>query len=391
MNASNNLVESPFGAPAAQPDTAGSRQLQQRESAETLAMVAMAKRFPRDVIANTDKILNAFTRPSLAERAQYQFSKGGSDVAGPSIRAAEAIAQMWGNLCFGFSEISRGIGYDGVPFSEVEAFCWDLESTNRQPLKFIVRHWRDTKRGGYKITDERDIYELVANQAQRRKRACILALIPGDVVEAAMAQADVTLRTKADTSPEAMTKMVDAFAAFGVTKEQIEKRIQRRLDAIQPAQVVQLKRIYTSLRDEMSTPADWFDPEGAGDDGAPAGGKPSVKMPTAKPPQQPAAAAGMPEPTPAPTPPTAAAAADPDTGELFRVPPGAQEVKPTREPAGTGVLATDGERSLILKRARTAGVEMAALLESAGVTGLPADLAGLTKDGFIALKDALPR
>ncbi len=254
----NTLVESPFAgqAPA---DTSGSRQLQQRENAETLAMVAMAKRHPRDVVANTDKILNAFTRTSLAERASYQFSKGGSDVNGPSIRAAEAIAQMWGNLSFGFREISRGIGHDGVPYSEVEAFCWDMESGNRQPLQFIVRHWRDTKRGGYKITDERDIYELVANQAQRRKRACILALVPGDVIEAAMAQADVTLRTKADTSPEAMVKMVEAFGAFGVTKEQIEKRIQRRLDTIQPAQVVTLKRIYASLRDDMSTPADWFE------------------------------------------------------------------------------------------------------------------------------------
>ena len=256
----NELVESPF-ASQAPVESSGSRQLQQRENAETLAMVAMAHRFPRNVIANTDKILNAFTRATLAEKAAYQFAKGGSDVSGPSIRAAEAIAQMWGNLSFGFREVSRGIGADGVPFSEVEAFCWDMEAGNRQPLQFIVRHWRDTKRGGYKITDERDIYELVANQAQRRKRACILALVPGDVVEAAMTQADVTLRTKADTSPEAMAKMVEAFAPFGVTKEHIEKRIQRRLDTIQPAQVVMLKRVYASLRDDMSTPADWFEME----------------------------------------------------------------------------------------------------------------------------------
>ncbi len=263
MNASTSLVESPFaGSQVA--ESAGSRQLQQRENAETLAMVAMAHRFPRNVIANTDKILNAFTRTTLAEKAAYQFAKGGSDVSGPSIRAAEAIAQMWGNLSFGFKEISRGVDPDGVKFSEVEAFCWDMEAGNRQPLQFIVRHWRDTKRGGYAITDERDIYELIANQAQRRKRACILALVPGDVVEAAMNQADVTLRTKADTSPEAMAKMLEAFAPFGVTKEHIEKRIQRRLDTIQPAQVVMLKRVYASLRDDMSSPADWFEM----DDGA---------------------------------------------------------------------------------------------------------------------------
>lgn len=258
----NELIESPFGARGTQiADTAGAKQGQVRELAEMQVKYLMAQQFPRDQIANMDKILNAFTRPALAEKSQYQFARGGTDIVGPSIRAAEAIAQQWGNMEFGFSEVSRGIGPDGVPYSEVEAFARDLENRNQRPLKFIVRHWRDTRQGGYQIKDERDIYELIANQAQRRVRACILAMIPGDVVEAAMQQAEVTLRTKADVSPEAMLKMVEAFEPFGVTKEHIEKRIQRRLDTIQPAQVVQLKRIYASLRDDMSNPGDWFEIE----------------------------------------------------------------------------------------------------------------------------------
>jgi len=35
----------------------------------------------------------------------------------------------------------------------------------------------------------------------------------------------MTLQTQADTSPEAMQKMIAAFEPFGVGKEQIEKRI----------------------------------------------------------------------------------------------------------------------------------------------------------------------
>lgn len=258
----NNAVANPFGSKtSAIVETAGARQSQSRELAEMQTKYLMAQRFPRDVVANTDKILNAFTRPALAEKSQYQFARGGSDIVGPSIRAAEAIAQQWGNMEFGFREVSRATGEDGVPYSEVEAFACDLEARNRRPLQFIVRHWRDTKAGGYKLKDERDIYELIANQAQRRVRACIIAMIPGDVIEAAMDQAEITLRTQADTSPETIAKMVDAFAPFGVTKEHIEKRIQRRLDAIQPAQVVMLKRVYASLRDDMSAPSDWFDIE----------------------------------------------------------------------------------------------------------------------------------
>lgn len=257
----------PFAMTAAPAQSGGAlaRGNEQRAVAEVQAAVLMAKRFPRDQIAAMDRILNSFTRPSLAEVSQYQYSKGGTDVSGPSIRSAEAIAQGWGNIDFGFRELSRGVGHDGVPFSEVEAYAWDMETLTRKPLQFIVRHWRDTKKGGYKITDERDIYELVANQAQRRVRACLLSIIPGDVTEAAMKQADLTLKSNADTGPEAQAKMVEAFAGFGVTKEQIEKRIQRRLDTIQPAQMVSLKKIYVSLRDGMSTAADWFDMEAGGE------------------------------------------------------------------------------------------------------------------------------
>ena len=129
-------------------------------------------------------------------------------------------------------------------------------------------HSRYTRSGTKKLEDPRDIYELVANNGARRLRACILASIPGDVTEAAMQQADVTLKSKADTSPGAMQKMVAAFAEFGVQREHIEKRIQRRIDAITPAQVVSLKRIYVSLRDDMSTAADWFEID-AGEGAAP--------------------------------------------------------------------------------------------------------------------------
>lgn len=257
-------IDSPFAAQrsvATVAESAGARQNQSRELAETQTKYLMAERFPRDERAAMDRILNSFSRSGLAERAQYQFSRGGSDVAGPSIHAAQSIAQGWGNIEFGWRELSRGIGADGKPYSEVEAFAIDLQSRVPSRLTFIVPHWRDTKQGGYKLKDERDVYELCASQAQRRKRACILSVIPQDVIDAAMDQADATLKTTADTSPEAMQKMVAAFGAFGVTKEQIEKRIQRRLDSIQAAQVVALKRIYASLRDDMSTVGDWFEVE----------------------------------------------------------------------------------------------------------------------------------
>lgn len=260
----NEVAENPFAALLPAQVRPGSNAVansdQQRAVAEVQAAMMIARMNPRDPIASMDRILNACTRPTLADSAVYTYSRGGSDVSGPSIRLAEAMAQSWGNMQFGIRELDQRNGE-----STVQAFAWDVETNTRREVTFQVPHIRYTKKGGYKLEDPRDIYEMVANQGARRLRACILAVIPGDVTEAAVAQCETTMKTKADVSPEAMKKMVAAFENFGVTKEQIEKRIQRRLDAIQHAQVVSLKKIYASLRDGMSSTADWFEIEQAED------------------------------------------------------------------------------------------------------------------------------
>lgn len=255
----SHAVESPFANTRAElAQTAGARQGQSRELAEMQVTYLMAQQFPRDPAKAMNRILDAFTRLSLAEKSQYEYSRGGTEIRGPSIKAMEAIAAEWENIDVTWRILSRGVDARGIPFSEVEASATDTQTRTRKRIAFIVSHWRDTKTGGYKLTDERDVYELCANMAQRRVRACIEAVIPTDVIEAAMAQADTTLQ-KIDTSPEAIQKMLAAFEPFGVTRAHIEKRIQRDLLTIKKTQMVSLKRIYASLRDGMSAPAEWFD------------------------------------------------------------------------------------------------------------------------------------
>jgi hypothetical protein len=225
----------------------------QREMAEVQGAIVMARRFPRNPADAMDRLLNACTRKGLAEVALYSYSRGGQEVTGPSIRLAEAAAQAWGNLQWCIRELEQTEGE-----STVEAVCWDLESNARQSRVFHVPHVRHTRSGSTRLTDPRDIYELTANLGARRLRACILGVIPGDVIEAAVQQCEETLRASADTSPEALKRIVTAFGEFGVTQKQIETRCQCHLAAIRPAQVVQLRKIFASLKDGMSQPGDWF-------------------------------------------------------------------------------------------------------------------------------------
>ena len=227
-----------------------------RAVAEVQAALFIARTNPRDQKRAMDRILNACCRPSLAESAIYAYAKGGSSITGPSIRLAEAVAQQWGNMQFGIRELSNQGGK-----SEVQAFAWDVETNTRREITFTVPHIRHTKKGSYKLEDPREIYELVANQGSRRLRACILAVVPGDVVEAAVNQCQLTLQSHTDVTAEGIKKLIEAFEPMGVTKTQIEKFCQCRAEAIKPAQIVRLRSIYTSLRDGMSSPSDWFEPD----------------------------------------------------------------------------------------------------------------------------------
>lgn len=229
---------------------------EQRAIAETQAAMLMARANPRDPKDAVDRIINACLRPTLANAGLYTYTRGGSEITGPSIRVAECLAQEWGNMQYGIRELSHENGV-----SQVQAYAWDLERNTRREMLFHVQHARYTKSGTTKLNDPRDIYEHVANQGARRVRACILGLIPGDVVEIAVEQCEKTMKASADVTQDGVKKLVQAFSDIGVTKSQIEKRLQRRVDSIQPAQVVSLRKIYSSLKDGMSTIQDWFDQE----------------------------------------------------------------------------------------------------------------------------------
>lgn len=229
-----------------------------RAMAEVRAQVFMARQFPRDVLAARDRIMMECQRLKLAERAEYSFPRGGSQVTGPSIRLAEVLVRAWGNAMAGVTEVERREGE-----SAMLAYAWDLETNTMHRQEFVVPHARDTKQGKKNLTDDRDIYEMTANQASRRKRACILAIIPGDIVDEAVAQCRKTLIAKVGDLATVIPAMLEKFAGIGVTREMIEKRLRHKIDATQPAEVVGLGSIFNSIRDGMAVVSDFFEVERA--------------------------------------------------------------------------------------------------------------------------------
>jgi hypothetical protein len=249
-----------FDAHETAPRTTAQHAVATREQTNLMLRFHVAQAFPRDERASHGMVKAEFSRTALAEQAHYEFAKGGSDVRGLTIRAAETLKRCWGHMDAGYRVVDQTVGIDGVTTSHVEAFAEDYSNGNYHHATILVKHWRVTKKGGYKLSDEREISMLIGAQASKVVRNCILACLPADFKELASDTATSTIKAKADTSPEGIAKMVEAFDPYGVTREMIEVRIQRSLDAMSPMQMISLKRIWVSLRDGMSTPDDWFTP-----------------------------------------------------------------------------------------------------------------------------------
>lgn len=234
-----------------------------RQAQEVQAAMVIAKKFPRNEFESFNRIVKACQRKGLAEKSMYEYKRGDTRVTGPSIRLAEAMAQNWGNIDYGIIELEQKTGE-----SQVMAYAWDLETNTRQTKIFSVPHMRATKKGNYALTDPRDIYELVANQGARRLRACILGVIPGDVIESAVDQCEKTL---AGENKEPLEDTVRAVSStfeeeYGVTIPMLEKFIGCKIESFTMQNLIRLKKVYLSLKDGMAKREDYFEMLPAVDD-----------------------------------------------------------------------------------------------------------------------------
>jgi hypothetical protein len=225
-----------------------------RQAQEVQAAVIMAKRFPRDWVEVERKLIQSCKRPKLAEIAIYEYPRGGTKVTGPSIRLAEAAAQAMGNIDFGWTEIQR-LEDESI----CTAYAWDIENNIRRATTFSVPHYRDTKQGKKRLSDDRDIYEMCANQASRRMRGCILQVVPGDLVDLAISECEKTLQANLGTVQEQAAKWAKLFEKeYNIKRESIMKYLGSRPETWTQNDIFRLRKLYNALQDNMTTVEEAF-------------------------------------------------------------------------------------------------------------------------------------
>lgn len=228
-----------------------------RAIAEAQGKLVIAKRFPRDEVQAYNRVAQACQRKGIAEKAFYSYNRGGGTVSGPTIRFAEELARCWGNIDYGIKELSQDEGK-----SEMQAYAWDLETNAQSVQNFTNPHIREVGGKAKILTSQRDIYEINANMGARRLRSRILAILPTDLVDMAIAECKKTLAGNNDEPLiDRVKKMIVAFGKIGVTQEQIEKRLGRKVDTMTIDDFTDYIGIYNAIKQGESKIAEWFEAE----------------------------------------------------------------------------------------------------------------------------------
>ena len=231
---------------------------QSRAIAQVQGALVVAQQRPRDQAAAMQRMRETCEMTALAERAFFKYPRGKSTVTGRSIHLATELARCWGNIDYGIAELRRD---DRKGESEMLAVAWDLETNNRVGNTFLVPHKRDKRGGPEVLTDLRDIYENNANMGSRRLRECIFKVLPPWLTEEA---ANICAKTlEHGGGVPLVQRIVDclgAFAAIGVTREQIERKIGGPANKMTAIDVGNLRVTYGSIKRNEITKEEEFEP-----------------------------------------------------------------------------------------------------------------------------------
>lgn len=276
------------GLPAVQQQTAlapagetASTVLAAQAKALVSARFEIAIRQPRDLDQVRERLMRECSRPSFAAVAIYRKPIG-KGVEGPSIRFAEAAMQAMGNLAIDTPAI-----YDDAEKRILRVTVSDMETnvTHSKDVTILKRVERSKLGEGQFAIKTRvnskgfTVYlveatdDEILNQenalVSKALRTTGLRLVPGWLIDECMELIRATrMKTDAQDPDAAKRRLLDAFRGVGVTAEQVREWLGHSADALTPAELEELRGIYTAVKDGDATwrevmDAKWQDQVGA--------------------------------------------------------------------------------------------------------------------------------
>lgn len=222
----------------------------------------LALRRPRDWDEVRVRILKECQRPGFADCAIYRKPIG-KGVEGLSIRFAEAALRHMGNMLAETPTI-----YDDAEKRIIRVSVTDLESNATVQKDIVVEKVversslkdgqvplskRTNSRGAttYLVAaSEDDLLNKEGALVSKALRNAVLRLLPGDLQDEAEAAIRKTRADRAKKDPDGeRRRLVDAFAAIGVGPSDLREYLGHDLDKVVPAEIDELRGVYTALKD----------------------------------------------------------------------------------------------------------------------------------------------
>lgn len=221
--------------------------------AEIDQQISTARAYPRSLKRAVNAIMTLATLDAeTAQSCIYALPRGGKPITGPSARFAEIVFSQWGNC----RVASRTINVDKTDkFVEAEGLYHDLE-TNAARRAVVRRSIRDKQ--GRVFSD--DMITVTGNAAASiASRNAILAGVPRAVWGQAFERCQHVLKGDVKTLTETIVDTMKAFAAFGVTPEQVCAAIALEGTAdIKLDHIPLLRGMYGTLKNGEATVEEMF-------------------------------------------------------------------------------------------------------------------------------------
>lgn len=240
--------------------------LAEQAKAQVQARYIMALQRPRDILEARERLLKDCKRPLFADAAIYHKPVG-EGLEGPSIRMAEAAARALTNILTSATAI-----YDDAQKRIVHVSATDLEanitydldvtvaktverSSVPQGRKCLSSRINSNGKTTYTIeaTDE-EIIDKEKAHISKAMRTCLLRLVPGDLLDEAMATCYETLDKKDAEDPDAAVKrMCDSFAEVGVNVAMLTDMLGHEPSKTNKAEMRKLRGILNAIKADETT------------------------------------------------------------------------------------------------------------------------------------------
>lgn len=214
--------------------------------------VAMDVPLPRNLDDVERRVIAEACR--LRDLAIYSWttrSKNGTPgiVEGPTIKLALMLYRNWGN-----ASIEVKVVKETNEYIDFAADFVDLETGTKFPA--IYRQYIGNNRGKMSIERHLDINRQIGKSKVMRN--AIITGMPGWLVRDAIEAAKKSDQKKFAKEDKKIPRLLESFAEYGISRDDIEKRIDVPLEEASDEQISKLRGIFRALGEGMTTPGNEF-------------------------------------------------------------------------------------------------------------------------------------